>query len=400
MAAVTRDERPRDPGPTRLGPAGDSDPELVASIRERIERDGPLTFARFMELALYDPAHGYYMGPPERAGRGGDFLTAPEATPLFGACVARQVEEIWHRLGEPAPFVLREYGPGSGALALALLDRLREDASALLAALRYAPVEVNPHRRRETADRLRAAGLAHLLSDADAAGPMTGCVLANEFVDALPVHRVRRVGGELQELYVDWRDGWFRQAPGPPSTDALAAYLERVGAHLEEGQETEVNLGARGWLERLAADLARGVVLIVDYAHEAAELHGARRPEGTIKGSRAQTLERDPLRNVGRQDLTAHVDLAELRLAAADLGLDVLGSTTQAEFLAGNGFGELLREALGRETSANAYLATRSAAMFLLDPRRTGGFRVLALGRGVPPDPPLRGLSVRIGRED
>ncbi len=448
--------------------ADESDPDLVAAIRAEIEREGPITFDRFMSLALYHPTHGYYMAPAERAGRGGDFLTAPEATPLFGACVGRQVEEIWERLGRPSPFVLREYGAGSGSLALAVLERLRADRSPLLAALRYAPVEMNPHRRDTLRERLRASGLDQFLDEPDGApasaghgagvmgaaapeaqgggttdtgtpdehgaglmgaaapeasraammgaavpdaqstraapaiepdaDPVAGCVLANEFVDALPVHRVRRVDGVLRELYVTWRDGWFAQVPGPPSTPGLASYLERVGVELQDGQESEINLEARPWLARAAAGLSGGAVLIVDYGYEAADLHSSGRPEGTIKGSHEQAVERDPLRRVGRQDLTAHIDLTELRLAAVDAGLEVLGSTTQANFLAGLGFGDLLREMLGRATSVNEYLAARSAAMFLLDSRRTGGFRVLLLGRGVPAAPPLRGLSVRIER--
>ena len=376
----------------------ESNPALVEAIRAEIEREGPIPFARFMSLALYHPEHGYYLAPQERTGRTGDFLTAPEATPLFGAAVARQVEEFWQRLGEPRPFVLREYGAGSGSLGLALLERLRADRSGLLDALRYAPIELNAHRQRELRDRLRAAGLECCLAEDAAQGLMTGCVLANEFVDALPVHRVRQLGGELAELYVAWEGGRFRQVPGPPSTGELAAYLDRVGARLGEGQETEVNLEVRAWLGRVAGDLVRGAVLIVDYGYEAEELHSVRRPEGTLKASHAQTLERDPFRRIGRQDLTAHVDLTELRLAAGDLGLDVLGLTTQGSFLAGAGLGEILSGELERTTSVTAYLETRSAAMFLLDPRRTGGFRVLVLGRGLPAEPPLLGLSVRIER--
>jgi SAM-dependent MidA family methyltransferase len=393
------DEHARPPGERVADRAGESDPELVEAIHGEIEREGPITFARFMSLALYHPRRGYYMTGEERAGRTGDFLTAPEATPLFGASVARQVEEVWRRLGEPDRFVLREYGAGSGALGLPLLQRLRDDRSVVLDGLRYAPVELNGHRLRALGERLRAAGLEGHLAVEDTSGPFIGCALANEFVDALPVHRVRREGGALRELFVAWADGWFLQVPGPPSTPELAAYLARVEATLEEGQETEVNLEARTWLARVGNDLLRGVAIVIDYGHEALDLHSPRRPRGTIKGSHAQTVERDPLRRVGRQDLTSHVDLTELRLAATDLGLDVLGLTTQSAFLAGNDFGDLLREELGRTEHATRYLETRSAAVFLLDPRRIGGFRVLMLGRGVAAEPPLRGLRVRVGGE-
>ena len=380
------------------GPQAGADPALRDVLRDEILAGGPITFARFMERALYEPGHGYYMAPEARPGRAGDFLTSPEAHWLFGRTIARQVAECWERLERPSPFTIREYGAGRGALAAPLLAGMRDEAPDAYAAVRYEAVEANPHRLADLRDRLVGDGLAGALGEMPERPPsagatgLEGVVLANEFLDALPVHRVERRRGELVEIGVGWRDGRFVDAPMPPSP-GLAEYLRRVGAVLDEGQQTEVNLGIRAWLERLGDELARGWVFAIDYGLPAAELHAARRPRGTLKGVAAQHVETDPYAAVGRQDLTAHVDLTELELAARDAGFEMVGRTSQGRFLVALGLGDLLVAAQARAGSVTEALETRSAAMWLLDPRRTGGFEVTVLARGVRADRPLRGLD-------
>ncbi len=141
----------------------ESDPDLVERIRGEIEHRGPITFARFMELALYDPEGGYYRAQSPRPGRTGDFLTAPEAHPIFGRTIARHVDDVWHVLGRPSGFTIREIGAGRGALAEGLLAGLTADESALAGDVRYRPVEVEPRRLEELRERLAAAGLVTLL---------------------------------------------------------------------------------------------------------------------------------------------------------------------------------------------------------------------------------------------
>ena len=396
----------------RRGPAPapmltDSEPALVERIRAEIAADGPITFARFMELALYDPELGYYRVAAERAGRGGDFLTAPETHPIFGAAIARQLDEIWRRLGQPARFVLREYGAGSGALAVAILDalagrgRLGQVAASpgLAAAIRYVPVEVNPHRRAELVDRIAATGSgASLELELEADQPEVGAVVANEFLDALPVHRVLGGGGgELAELFVDWDGTGFVEQPRAPSTPAIAERLAAEGIALADGARAEVCLELDGWIGKVAAGLTRGAVLVVDYGHLAAELYGPARAAGTLLAYSRQRVHDDWSRAVGRQDLTAHVDFSALDHAARAAGLAPLGMTTQAEFLVGAGLDELL-EAIRSDSSTTMeeWLAVRSAVARLLDPRAMGGFKVSLLGRGVAGDPPLIGLGFRL----
>ena len=188
--------------------AVESEPRLVGLIRDEIERNGPMTFARFMEVALYDPESGYYRAESARPGRGGDFLTAPEAHPIFGRAIARHVEDVWRALRRPNDFTIRELGAGGGALAEGILAGLAADRSDLAATVRYRPVEVEPMRLDELRDRLAAAGLADRL-EADDGAPIVGIVLANEVLDALPTHRVIWRDGRLREVFVGWRDSGF-----------------------------------------------------------------------------------------------------------------------------------------------------------------------------------------------
>jgi SAM-dependent MidA family methyltransferase len=377
-----------------------SDPQLVARIRDEIARTGPMTFARFMQIALYDPEAGYYASEAARPTREGDFLTAPELHPIFGAALARQVGEIWDRLERPPDFTVREYGAGSGALATALLTRLRRVEPELAATIRYEPVETNRHRRAELTARLAAAGFGDRIGDGR--GRLTGVVIANEFLDALPFHRVEgdpAYPGSLAELYVVTDGDDLREEPGPPSTPVLAARLAADGVTLAPGQRAEVRLQDVPWLATLDEDLAAGVAIVVDYALPAAELYSPRRMAGTLVAYLGHVAHGDPFRAIGRQDLTAHVDLTAFERAARGLGLDVLGTTSQAEFLIGCGLESQLAEARADPgMGLGSWSELRASVARLLDPRATGAFRVVLLGRRIAAEPPLVGLSFLIPR--
>jgi SAM-dependent MidA family methyltransferase len=372
----------------------ESDPGLVAAIRSEIERSGPISFARFMEVALYDSERGYYRSAVARPGRGGDFLTAPEAHPIFGWALARHVDDVWRALGRPDGFAIRELGAGSGALAEALLTGLAADRSALAATIRHIPVDVEPRRVDELRDRLASAGLADRIA-ADDGRPIVGLVLANEVLDALPTHRVIGRAGGLREIFVGWGDAGFADVEGAPSTPALEERLAAEGISLADGQQAEVCLAVDGWVAGVAAGVERGIVLLIDYGHPAAELYdAARRPAGTLAAYHAQRVHGDPYVAVGRQDLTAHVDVTAVERAASRAGLVAIGSTTQATFLAALGAGDLLVGLQsGPDASLQSYLEARSALVRMIDPRAMGGFRVMAFGRGVRSAAGLRGLD-------
>ena len=251
-----RVELRRDPPPDPAS-VGD-DPDLVARIRAEIADRGPMTFARFMELALYEPGHGYYRRPAAGPGRDGDFLTAPELHPIFGAAVARLAEQAWDALDRPSSFVVEEHGAGTGALALAILDGLRVDGSPLAGAIRYRPIDIEVARLTAARERLEAAGVADRLVTDDGTAP--DLILANEVLDALPVHRVV-MRDRLVERFVTTTEGGFAAIDGAPSSEALQAHLVDDGVTLARDQETEIPLAADGWLADVTRPLRRGLIV-------------------------------------------------------------------------------------------------------------------------------------------
>lgn len=376
--------------PTDLEAVGE-DEALAGRIRDEIRRDGPMPFVRFMELALYDPDGGYYRSPTARPGRGGDFITAPELHPIFGWAMARLLDETWQRLDRPTRFVLREYGAGAGTLALAILDGLDQIGSDLAHAMAYEPVEAEPRHLDTIESRLAQAGWAGVLVAGRPAGePIEGVILANEVLDALPVHRVRQRERSLRELAVGVdADGRFVEVEIDPSTPALAGRLVEDGVTLVDGQTAEVCLALDDWMTKAAAGLQRGLLLLIDYGAPADELYDpVRRRDGTLRAYLRHQVHDDPLRHVGRQDLTAHVDVTAVERAARSSGLETVGITTQAEMLVGLGIeGRLRAIQADPATTLDEYLVVRSALMRMLDPAAMGRFAVMGFGRDWPDGP-------------
>ena len=371
-----------------------SDPVLVAAIRNEIVEGGPMTFARFTEIALYDPARGYYRGAVARPGRAGDFLTAPEASPIFGRTIARFARGIHAAIGAPGTFTIREHGAGTGALAAPMVAELLAGDGGP-AAIDYLVAEVEPARVEAVRGALSA--MPGVTVDADDARPIDGLVIANEVLDALPTHRVVRRGPELREILVGiGPDGELTDVEADPTTPALAARLAVEEVGLAEGQRAEICLALDDWVARAAAGLARGVLLVIDYGHPAAELYDPRRrAAGTLATYLGHRVAEDPYRSIGFQDITTHVDVTAVERAAIAAGLDHLGTMTQTDFLAGLGIGDLLvAEQTRAGANLQAYLETRSALVRMIDPGAMGRFRVMAFGRGLDPDSSIGSLGV------
>jgi len=329
------------------------EPRLVQAIRDEIAAS-PLeriTFARFMERALTEPDLGYYATSETRPTRDGDFLTAPELHPFFGRCIGRLVAAAVDATGS-APFRVLEYGAGRGTL--------RDDATDGLGF---------------HVDWVRA----DLPGRSDAAAGPADLVLANEYLDALPVHRLL-MEDVLHEIYVTWADDGFVEVLDEPSTPELAACLAADGVELLSGQRAEVCPAAPRWMAEVADQLGPGsALLVIDYGHDAADLYGPQRMAGSLLTYRGHEVSDDPYTDVGHTDITAHVDITALERAATEAGLTLVGSTTQGPFLARLGLGDMLAE-LGRRTDTDprAYTEARTSVARLLDPRHLGGFRVLA----------------------
>jgi SAM-dependent MidA family methyltransferase len=368
---------------------------LVRELRGRIDRGGPMTFHDFMNTALYHPKHGYYRTRPEATTRGGDYVTSPEVHPVFGALVARQILEMWHVMSRPARFDIIEQGGGRGLLARDIVRWAHDHDPDFAAALRYTLIESIPLLRdeqRRTLSEIDAAEEAIAWRDALPDG-VEGCVLTNELIDAFPVHRVVRDGGELREVYVAHDGTRFVDQLGALSDQALARYFDDLGLLPGDGCYAEVNLEAPRWVARVASSLRRGYVLTFDYGYEAAQLYAAWRRDGTLLCFYHQSASSDPYQRIGRQDMTASVDFTTLRRAGDTAGLRTVAMTDQSDFLVRMGIGDGVA-AVAREGAAQLeeYFARRHVLLDLIDPAKLGRIKVLLQGKHIPKTP-LQGFG-------
>ena len=370
-----------------MADASASHPELLRLIGDEIRARGPMPFARFMELALHHPEHGYYARGPERLGRGGDFFTASDVGATFGACLGRQLVEMDALLGKPATFHYVEHGAGRGLLAKDVAEGLAVVAPDLARRLEATLVDTSPGMRAASAAAVPGARVA---ADAVPTSGGAGCVVAVELLDALPVHRIRRRGESLVEVLVALEGDTLVEAEGPPGAE-LRAWAESYGAAPEDGDEAEACLLLGPTLAGLAASIDRGFIVIVDYGHEAKRLFSPAHRRGTLMAYHRHRANEDYLERVGEQDLTAHVNLTSLRLEAEVLGLHVAGITTQDRFLIANGILDGLDTDEGGPVAATK---RRLQAKQLIHPDGMGRtFKVALFSKGLEPPPVLCGLT-------
>lgn len=362
--------------------------ELHNQVVERIRAHGPLPFAAFMRLALYDPRHGYYAGGRRRTGWAGHFVTSPEIDQGFGALWARAFERTWDACGRPTRFEIVEIGPGEGSFAAAVLGAVKEPfASAIV----YRLVERVPQMHARQRDRLGGnPSVEHSESVADLPPIGAGCVFANEVLDNLPVHLVERTPDGLAEVMVGERDGELCFVLRPPSNPELVNFVDRTATIPEMGQRVEVALAAESLIAHVARRLGKGAVFLVDYGAEGAAL--AERG-GTLVTYSEQGVTEDVLARPGRQDITAHANWTSVRHALARCDFEVRGPIAQRDVLLDLGARDVdaalqqaHREALEKRDgrTAVAALSRRQGLAALLDRGGLGSLGVIAAYKDVP----------------
>ena len=341
-------------------------------IRSRIAQHAAITFAEFMELALYHPG-GYY-SEDSPIGAHGDYFTSPVLHPAFGALIAVQLRVMWDTLGRPSPFWVIEPGARDGRFGSDILSFADAHMDEFTRALHYVETDrstcvVTPD-LDSRASRLRASGLP--------LGGIVGCILSNELFDAFPIHRFRIAGGQVEELYVSvGANGHFREEFGPPSTDRIAERLSAPPRQLPDGFRGEVNLGLGDWMNDAASSLDRGYVLTIDYGYEADELYSDARARGTFQTYYKHVDGSSPFQRIGRQDMTAHVDFSALIAEGLNAGLRPVFLTTQAEFLKSLGFDTMLASVRESDLAHPVKTANLRAMTELVKPDGLGKFRVL-----------------------
>jgi SAM-dependent MidA family methyltransferase len=362
------------PSPDALAASHSLQQQIAADVARH---GGVLSFASFMETALYAPRLGYYTGGAAKLGKDGDFTTAPEMSPLFGAALARVAADI---IAQSAPAIL-EFGAGTGKLAR---DVLTELAAMGVAVERYAIVELSGELRARQQEALRDFPQVVWLDGFPES--FDGVVLGNEVLDAMPVHLVTKTADGWREQCVTVTEGRFDYVAADPAPALLEQVARQVPEHdsLPEGYVTELHGTACGFMGTLGALLAkgRGAAILLDYGFPAHEFYHPDRSAGTLMCHYRHHAHPDPFFLPGLQDITAHVDFTAMALAAQDAGADVLAYMSQASFLLGAGIGELLLRTDPADTKA--YLPQSNAVHRLLSPAEMGElFKVLVVGKGV-----------------
>jgi SAM-dependent MidA family methyltransferase len=365
--------------------------DVADELRDTIRSRGPITFADFMRAALYSPRGGYYVRR-SALGAEGDFYTAPLTHPVFGALVARHLAQLWRDAGSPTRYFVIEPGAGTGRLAADVTEHAAAVDPGFAVAMRYAAVDVAP-------PRVAAATAAWVRADGLPLSVPHGVILANELLDAMPVHRVTMVDRHLREIRValDARGAFVEELSEPAA--GLAERLDSLGVRLSEGFRAEIDLGLDAWAAEAAAALGSGHLVVIDYGHEAAAYYDESRRRGTLRCYHRHTLNMDPYQHVGDQDISVHVELTSLRRAAVAAGFAFAGSATQADFLRSLGFDAYRRDVAERgDLSRAARLANLRALDTLVEPSGMGAFHVLVFRKGDLPDDMagLRGGSAEL----
>lgn len=363
---------------------------LHAHIVRDIQQSGPISFARYMQLALYAPGLGYYSAGAQKFGEAGDFITAPDMSPLFSRCVARQCEQILAHLPEGD---ILELGAGSGAMAAEMLQTLAQ--SKTLPA-HYYILEVSADLKDRQQTFLKQTLSSELFShvvwlDRLPEQPINGVIVANEVMDAMPVHKFVQQEG-VKEYYVTYKDEQMQWHIDQPSSPELTQRVSSLNIDFSEHYESEINLLLAPWIASLSDCLERGLILLIDYGFPRHEYYHHDRTMGTIMCHYRHHAHSDPLMYPGIQDITAHVDFTAIAEAAVENQLDVVGFTHQAGLLMNLGITDLLAEVQQQQDTVTQFNIQQQIKRLTLPSEMGELFKAIALTRDI--DEPLWGFAM------
>lgn len=359
---------------------------LAHELRQRIRKGGPISFAQFMDQALYHPLHGYYSTERTRIGRTGDFYTSVSVGPLFGEILAGQFVELFVLLGAPDGFRLLEQGAENGQLARDIFKALSSESGA--PDWEYWIVEPSAKKTAiQKAQIGQTTTRVRWVSEFEHVGSFTGVIFCNELLDALPCHLIEHDGEKWNEICVDEKSGIFDFVRRPLQDTRLARQVERLPKPALTPYRTEINLAALDWIKSAARVLRHGYILAIDYGFPSRDLYSPLRTEGTLTGYYQHQRQLDLLQRPGEIDITAHVDFSAAAETACSEGCTVLGFTDQHHFMVGAAERRLLE--IERLASHGSTLVDQSFLReyrSLMHPNTMGlSFKYLLLGKGVAP---------------
>lgn len=305
-------------------------------IIQRIQQDGALSFYDFMEMALYYPEKGYYTSPKQKFGERGDYYTSPVISEIYGALLAKQLEEMWFLSGKGA-FTIIEYGAGEGALASQILKTLKNN-SQFYDHLEYVIIEksasLKAYQQKILPEKIK------WIRNIEEISGFCGCVISNEVLDNFSVHSIVQQD-QLYEVFVTYEEGFKEQLL--PASENIVNYLRQQNIHLPKNYRTEICPEVEGWIKSIATHMQKGFVITVDYGYTAAEYYAPKRSLGTLACYYNHTVSENYYEHIGQQDITAHVNFTALNFFAKKYGLQYAGFSNQNYFLRSLGLAGYLR---------------------------------------------------------
>ena len=346
-----------------------------------------------MQICLYSPRGGFYSSEQTNINR--HFTTSPTSHPVFGSLIARQLEQMWYILGEPPIFRVIEVGSAGDDLARSIIRSCYRMNPRFSKALYYIAIDYQPCRvqlpspfidfelgtENETypyhkdinseIHRVKANGLQAFQN-------VAGCILYNELIDNFPVHRFAIRNGKIQEVFVTLSDAGFTEVLDEPSSPLIPQRISNLGLTLTEGYRGEINLAIEDWTDQITKTLSSGFILTIDYGDTASELYSPQNNQGTLTCYSRHAAISDPYQNVGKQDITCHVDFTSLMETGHQYGLTTVGYTKQNKFLESLGLSSFLDKLQSLHLSAARIELNRIAMMTLVNSEEYGDFKVLA----------------------
>lgn len=328
---------------------------VIDEIRSRIKRKGKISFSEFMEVALYLPDYGYYCGNEKQPYRE-DYYTSPSVSPVFGACIAIQLRQMWLLLGKPKRFAVVEIGSGNGNLFRDITRFVSKVDPGFALSLKYYATDINDQVPNQ----------------------ITGCVISNELLDAFPVARFKVIENSIHQVFITLNDDEnIVEVTEKLSTPQIIDYLNSLKKPLSAGHKGEFNVGIDDWMSKVAGILYKGFVMTIDYGGYKDEVYAKSNSKGTLQTYYKHTYGLSPYQKVGKQDLTAKVDFSRVIKAGYDHGICDIGLIKQADFLKSNGVNEMENQIRNvsidnRDKRENLY-----ALDILRSTDHLGGFKVL-----------------------
>lgn len=367
--------------------------QLVSIIKDRIKKEGEISFRDFMDMALYYPELGYYTSPEEKIGGHGDFYTASELDRAFGELLGKQFAEIYTKIGEEN-FKIVEIGAGKGYLAFDILKFLQENYPEVFKNTTYTIIEKSPYHiktQKELLSVFENVEWVQDIIDFDDES-ITGVVFSNELFDSFPVHLIRKIKGKIYEVFIKVDEENNVQETLKEASEEILRYMEQLKINIPEGMQTEINLDAVDYIQKIGKKLKKGFVITIDYGYPSAELYKPYRMRGTLMCYYRHRYSENFYENVGMQDITSHVNFSALKYYGMIAGLDFTGFTDQAHFLTNLGLMEIF-EKLQEKNDYESFERLNRLKTLVLPKGMGEKFKVLVQHKNIK-DPSIKGLDM------